>query len=486
MEGTMADYEYITNPLRADEVCKSLRTSKNVAADTETTGVDPHRDVVTLLSLSAKGKGTFVIDTRDKRCLEAFGPLLGDEEVLKTFHNGSFDYQLIKGTTDIETENILCTMLGERSLTAGKQFDGYGLDDVTLKYLGKSRDKTIRESFIGHRGEFSKEQIQYAADDTSDLLEIAGCMQEEAKKIGTLRTWRIESAVLQSFADMEFYGQRIDRDKWSAVMGQNERSAVAAKKDLDKFFAPVCERMFNFDEDSDEEYIIDMDYDSTTMVLAKLRMLGVSADGQLVTDTNKKTQKKLQQHPIMIALGKYRAATHGVNQFGAQYLKAIHPVTGRVHFRFNQYGTDTGRPACRGGLNCLNIPREQRYRECFTTDEDWWLSTVDYSGAELRIMADLSGDPLMVKGFNSGVDFHCFVASMLFNKEVTKRNENSHLRTPTKTLNFGRVSHLGRRKTYSIQGNPTWTILSESSGNIGSVQRLTAQTERLWTGYATA
>jgi DNA polymerase-1 len=65
------------------------------------------------------------------------------------------------------------------------------------------------------------------------------------------------------------------------------------------------------------------------------------------------------------------------------------------------------------------------------------ISTVDYSAAELRILADLSGDHLMIDGFNSGIDFHCYVASMIFGVEVTKTNENKKLREPTKTLNFG-------------------------------------------------
>jgi DNA polymerase I-like protein with 3'-5' exonuclease and polymerase domains len=55
----------------------------------------------------------------------------------------------------------------------------------------------------------------------------------------------------------------------------------------------------------------------------------------------------------------------------------------------------------------------------------------------------------MVEGFNSGVDFHCFVAALLFNKE--KVDKKDPLRTPTKTLNFGRVNHLSRNKTHSIQ-----------------------------------
>jgi DNA polymerase-1 len=132
-----------------------------------------------------------------------------------------------------------------------------------------------------------------------------------------------------------------------------------------------------------------------------------------------------------------------VGTYGDKYLKAIHPHTGRIHFRFRQYGTETGRPACMGGLNCLNIPRDKKYRKAFITEPGRLISTVDYSAAELRILADLSGEQLMIDGFNSGIDFHCYVASLVFKKEVTKKNENAYLRDPTKTINFGIAYGLG-------------------------------------------
>lgn len=445
-------YEFVKTAARAEEVAKILQEAKAVAVDTETTGLDPHKDKVILLSLSSVQHGTYVVDTRDLNNLKPFHDLFESETIIKTLHNATFDYQMIKGSVGSEIENLLCTQLGEYALTAGLQFDGYSLEAVTRKYLKKERDKSLQKSFIGHTGEFTPEQIAYAAEDTSDLLSIAQMMQEQAKATGTLRTWRTESNAVQSFADIEYYGQLIDRAAWEKVMEENLKNARVAKKELDRFFASVCEKKFNFDDDDDSKYEVDMNYDSQPMVLAKLRQLGVEVEGSLITDTSKNTQKKIKDHPIIQALGRYRAAMKGHSGFGEQYLKAIHPATGRVHFRFNQYGTETGRPACRGGLNCLNIPREKRYRDCFTTDPDRLISTVDYSGAELRIMADLSGDPLMVEGFNSGVDFHCFVAALLFNKE--KVDKKDPLRTPTKTLNFGLAYGMGPGSLYEqLNGN---------------------------------
>ena len=308
-------------------------------------------------------------------------------------------------------------------------------------------------------------------------------MQTEAKKTGVLKTWMTENAALPAFGDMEYYGQKINVDAWKQIMVENEAATKKAKDILDVWFAPVCDQMWNLEPGHEGELIVDINYNSQPAVLYALQRIGVKVDEETIRNTNKKTQNKIKDLEVIRALMSHRSAVKLTGTYGQTYINAIHPLTGRIHFRFKQYGTDTGRPACYKKLNCLNIPRDKRYRNAFITDPDRLISTVDYSAAELRILAELSGDKLMIEGFNAGVDFHCYVASMLFGVEVTKTNENAHRRDPTKTLNFGRVIHLSRIKTYSIQGNPSGAILSESGRNGGSVQRLTAQTERLRTGY---
>jgi DNA polymerase-1 len=405
-------------------------------------------------------------------------------------HNGVFDYQMTKGSIGVDTENSVCTQLGEYTLTVGKQFDGYSLANITLKYLKKERDKSLQKSFIGHKGDFTQAQLDYSAEDAYDLLDLAKIMQKQAIEDGVMKTWMIENGALPAFGDIEFYGQKIDADKWKDIMRQNKEKEKQAKIDLDKWFIPIVGTdLFGFmglDSDSQGAAI---NYNSVPEVLHALQRMGIKVDGETIQNTDKKSQNKNRDHGAIRALMNYRNAVKLYGTYGQTYIKAIHPITGRVHFKLNQYGAGTGRPTARNKLNCLNIPRDKRYRQAFGTDQGRLISTVDYSAAELRILAELSGDKLMVDGFNAGVDFHCFVASMIFNKEVTKTNENKLWRDPVKTLNFGKVNHSSRNKIYSIQGNPTaeaGAILSESAGNSGSVQRLTAQTDRLWTGYAAA
>ena len=91
----------------------------------------------------------------------------------------------------------------------------------------------------------------------------------------------------------------------------------------------------------------------------------------------------------------------------------------------------------------LNIPRDKEYRKGFVADDDHVVETDDYAGCELRIWADQSEDPKLCDAFNRGMDVHCYAASKMFNREVTKTNEHAKLRTPAKNSNFGIIYGMG-------------------------------------------
>jgi DNA polymerase I len=431
-------YTYIKDATEAERLCQRLLKEKAVGIDWETTGLDPHTKQVTLASFSDKDQNTWVVDTRNKNNLLIFKPLLEAEDIVKLSHNALFEYMMAKGTAKIDTENLICTLLGERCLTAGKQFGGLDLATVAMKYLGIEMDKDLQKSFIDYTGEFSTDQLEYAAFDSYVMFPLAGKIKEAAREAGVFNIWyHTECPAIQAWGDIMFYGQKIDVAAWKKTMTENEERAKVAKVTLDRWFEPVCDKEWSLEPGREGEQVISINYDSQPEVLYKLQQLGIKVDGETIQNTNKKTQNKIKDLEIIRALTAYRSATKLTGTYGQTYLDAIHPDTGRIHFNVNPYGTDTGRPTCREGLNCLNIPRDKRYRDAFITDPDRLISTVDYSGAELVILAELSGDQLMIDGFNSGVDFHCYVASLLLGVEVTKTNDNSHFRNPAKTLNFG-------------------------------------------------
>ena len=119
-------------------------------------------------------------------------------------------------------------------------------------------------------------------------------------------------------------------------------------------------------------------------------------------------------------------------------LRALaHLETGRVHTCFNQTGTATGRLSS-SEPNLQNIPVRlelgRRIRKVFVpTVPGHCLLAADYSQIELRILAHLSGDPVLVDAFQHGEDIHVRTAREVFGAVTTE------LRNRAKAINFGLV-----------------------------------------------
>ena len=418
-------FTYIRDPGAVERLVQKLLLEPFVAFDEETTGLDPHVDKVILVSISTPTH-TWLIDTRDVRCLLALRPLLEKEEIKKLGFNLHFDYCMTKGTANFDCEGLVDIYLGERLTVVGVQWDGFSLAAVTKKYLDKERDKSLQKSFINHVGEFSQEQLKYAAEDTADLIPLGKCMKEKIESEGLTKVWGIENRSLPAWADIFFYGQKIDVPAWKKIMEIQSEKIREAEKSLADFYKPF------FDPDLFGETHIN--FASQPTVIYGLQKMGIKVEGKLIQDTNDTTRKKVKDLPVIQALNNYREAQKALGTYGQPYLDAIHHVTGRIHPKLDQLGTETGRPVS-PKPNVLNIPRKEYFRHAFVTDEGRLISTVDFSGAELRILADQSKDPLMLKGFNAGVDFHCYVAAMLFNRDSVEKKDP--IRTPTKELNFG-------------------------------------------------
>ncbi|GIW90342.1 MAG: hypothetical protein KatS3mg109_0774 [Pirellulaceae bacterium] len=101
--------------------------------------------------------------------------------------------------------------------------------------------------------------------------------------------------------------------------------------------------------------------------------------------------------------------------YGRDFLRYIHPRTGRIHPSLLVAGTETGRFACRSP-NLLNIPTDTDldYRSAFIAPDGWVWANADYAAMEQRIAADLSGDPALLQIFKAGGDNHSVTAALMF------------------------------------------------------------------------
>ncbi len=144
------------------------------------------------------------------------------------------------------------------------------------------------------------------------------------------------------------------------------------------------------------------------------------------------------QHEIIDRILAYRELTKLKSTYLDPLPRLIHPRTGRLHTRFNQTGTATGRLSS-VDPNLQNIPVRteigRRIRKAFRAAPGMKLIAADYSQIELRVLAHLSGDENLIRVFREGKDIHTQTAAWMFGLELDK--VGAEQRRAAKTINFG-------------------------------------------------
>jgi len=147
-----------------------------------------------------------------------------------------------------------------------------------------------------------------------------------------------------------------------------------------------------------------------------------------------------EEHEIARKVLEYRQLSKLKGTYVDALPLLIDPYTGRLHTTFNQAGAATGRLSS-SNPNLQNIPIKtelgREIRAAFVPNEGWKLVVADYSQIELRLLAHMSGDPLLVEAFRRGEDIHTRTAAEVF--RVGPLMVTPEMRRRAKAVNFGIV-----------------------------------------------
>jgi DNA polymerase-1 len=249
---------------------------------------------------------------------------------------------------------------------------------------------------------------------------------------GQKRVARLESLVLRAFAALEQRGLPIHRARWQALVDDEKRAAAAAR---DRLFALAGDHVAR-DLFGTPELNLDAEHDVRALLS---RVLGHPVD-----DTSRHTLLALK-HPLADAIVHWREAHKVVTTWGDAFLQHVEDVgddgVGRLRSTFVPLGASTGRVSCRDP-NLQNLPKDERFHAALCAPQGRVLVTADYGTCELRIVAELAGDPVFLEAFERGEDLHATVASSMFGVPVSK-TENPELRQRAKAINFGLVYGMG-------------------------------------------
>lgn len=176
-----------------------------------------------------------------------------------------------------------------------------------------------------------------------------------------------------------------------------------------------------------------------------LKPAGKTPGGALSTGSEA-LERLAGQHPIVEEILSFRVA----EKLRSTYLEPLPRLAdaeGRLHTRFNQLATATGRLSS-SGPNLQNIPirgpQGVRMRACFIAAPGHLLVGADYSQVELRVLAHFSKDPALIDAFRKDEDIHSRTAALLFDKDAGQITPDE--RRGAKTINFGLIYGMGPQK----------------------------------------
>jgi DNA polymerase-1 len=157
-------------------------------------------------------------------------------------------------------------------------------------------------------------------------------------------------------------------------------------------------------------------------------------------------------HPVSKLIIDYRTLTKLLSTYIEPFLNSVDKQN-RIHTTFNQTLTLTGRLSS-SNPNLQNLPIDNPFfniREAIVSKEGYSLICADYSQIELRVLAELSKDPILIDIFKKDLDIHTQTAVELFN--ILPETVDTHTRRVAKTINFGIIYGMGAQslsKTLSI------------------------------------
>lgn len=153
--------------LHKGDLPSGLAFKGSVAVDTETAGLNPHRDRLCLVQLSS-GDGTAHLVQLDPATYDAprLKALLSDPSILKIFHFARFDLAVIERYLGVNVTPVYCTKIVSKLVRT--YTDRHGLKDITAELLGVELSKQ-QQSSDWAAAKLSQQQLAYAASDVLHL-----------------------------------------------------------------------------------------------------------------------------------------------------------------------------------------------------------------------------------------------------------------------------------------------------------------------------
>jgi DNA polymerase-1 len=340
--------------------------------------------------------------------LDALKSLLSSASHAKAVHNSKL-LRLLLGKSAVGLAGVTDdTML--YSYLLDPLASSQALDDIVLRRQGRKLSSSVADW----------------ADATRQLatLFVPEIAREELKRVYE----EIELPLSGVLADVEAFGIRLDAQVLARMSAE-----------FDKELTDLTLEIYDL---AGQPFDIDSPKQLGEILFEKLKLPGgkrLKKSGQYSTDAAV-LESLAEKHELPRKIIDYRTRTKLKSTYLDALPKFINPQTGRLHTTFSQTVARTGRLSS-FNPNLQNIPIGdefgQRIRSAFVADPGCRLISADYSQVELRVLAHLADDPVLIEAFMVGEDIHARTAVEIFGVPPTLQT-HEHRRT-AKAINYGVV-----------------------------------------------
>jgi DNA polymerase-1 len=416
-----------------------------LAIGIETTSPEPMRAGIVGVSLATEaGEGFYVPlghryigvpkQLRLEEVRKRLAPLLADEKVLKLGH-------------DLKYIDVALGRYGMPS--AGSAFDvmiaSYLLDPEapnSLPIISKREVDTTLTTFEqltakgrGAKLGFDEVDVEtatlHSAKSAEVVLRLADRYKPQIERLGLVDVMeKIEAPLSRVLAEMERVGVFVDLTELDRLRASMDTEITA----LEKRAHDAAGHPFNVSSPRQLETIL---FDELKLKPIKRTKTSRSTDADVLEALS-------EEHELPKILLDHRQLSKLKGTYVDALPALVNKETGRIHTEWGQAVAATGRISS-NNPNLQNIPVRSELgrsiRRAFTAPKGMRIVTADYSQIELRVLAHLAEDPVLIDGFRAGQDVHTRTAMEVFS--VGADGVTDEMRRRAKTINFGIVYGMG-------------------------------------------
>lgn len=429
---------------------EKIKKNKKFAIDTETSGLDPISDYIAGVCLYTPGEQGVYIPLNhisyitgqksknqiDNAVMAKYLAEVNTPDYFVVMHNAKFDIRFIKNQLGVKMRCDWDTMIaacildenephhlkGLHSKYCNDGKDDYKFDalfkgvpfpliPIKTAYLYAARDPIITWELY----EFQKQYLN------AENGELASCYDAFINN---------EMPLLPIMADVEDSGVALDMDTQKRLKAKYEAKLAEIEAKIKEVMEPLQGKISEYRTaqlKQGDKKIVRLDdpinLTSPSQVAALLYdIVGIKPlkrGGKEDRGTGEPVLLKLDDKTGLVnCILELRGVKKLLSTYIDKMPEVMNPKTGKIHCRFNQYGTVTGRMSS-NDPNMQNIPargESSEIRTMFVADPGCVFISCDYSQQEPRILAHVSGDEHLINAYKEGKDLYAQMASMAFHK----------------------------------------------------------------------